>query len=96
MAHRDKRIILAAACLLLIIMNALVHVDFSKTALGCSGSTPKTGASPFTGQIFRQVSDQFPSHFSSTKRAPAGGNFRSYESHTLAAGSTSFFDETLL
>lgn len=36
MAHRDKRIILAAACLLLIIMNALVHVDFSKTALGCS------------------------------------------------------------
>ena len=60
------------------------------------GSTPKTGASPFNGQIFRQVSDQFPSHFSSTKRAPAGGNFRSYESHTLAAGSTSFFGEILL
>jgi len=34
MAHRDKKIILAAACLLLIIMNALVHVDFSRTALG--------------------------------------------------------------
>lgn len=36
MAHRDKRIILAAACLLLLVMNALVHIDFSKTALGCS------------------------------------------------------------
>ena len=60
------------------------------------GSTPKTGASPFNGQIFRQVSDQFPSHFSSTKRAHAGGNFRSCESHTHAAGSTSFCGENLL
>ena len=36
------------------------------------GSTPKTGASPLDGQIFRLVSDQFPCHFSSTKRAHAG------------------------
>ena len=60
------------------------------------GSTPKTGASPFNGQIFRLVSEQFPCHFSSTKCAHAGGNSRSYESHTPVAGSTSFFDETLL
>ena len=61
-----------------------------------SGSTPKTGASPFIGQFFRQVSDQFTSHFSSTKRAHAGGSFRSCGSHTHAAGSTSFSDENLL
>ena len=60
------------------------------------GSTPKTGASPFNGQFFRQVSDQFPSHFSSTKRAHAGGSFRSYESRTHAAESTSSFGENLL
>ena len=61
-----------------------------------AGSTPKTGASPFNGQFFRQVSDQFPSHLSSTKRAHAGGSFRSYGSHTHAAGSTSFCGENLL
>ena len=60
------------------------------------GSTPKTGAIPFNGQFFRQVSERFPSHFSSTKRAHAGGSFRSCESHTHAAGSTSFFGESLL
>ena len=60
------------------------------------GSTPKTGASPFNGQFFRQVSDQFPSHLSSTKRAHAGGSFRSYGSHTHAAESTSFCGENLL
>ena len=38
---------------------------------GLHGSTPKTGASPFKGQIFRQVSDQFTSHFRSTKREHA-------------------------
>ena len=31
-----------------------------------------------------------------TKRVRVGGNFQSYESHTLAAGSTSFFGEILL
>ena len=60
------------------------------------GSTPKTGASHFIGQFFRQVSDQFTSHFSSTKRAHAGGSFRSYGSHTHAAESTSFCGENLL
>ena len=55
-----------------------------------TGPTPKTGASPPDGQIFRQVSEQFPSHFSSTKRANAGGNFRSYESSMPGAESTSF------
>ena len=68
------------------------HASFSQYR----GSTPKTGASPFIGQFFRQVSDQFPSHFSSTKRAHAGGSFRSCGSHTHAAGSTSFSDENLL
>ena len=62
---------------------------------GQAGSTPKTGASPFIGQFFRQVSDQFTSHFSSTKRAHAGGSFRSCGSHTHAAGSTSFCGESL-
>ena len=41
------------------------------TGLHQRGSTPKTGASPFKGQIFRQVSDQFTSHFRSTKREHA-------------------------
>ena len=55
----------------------------------------KDGASPFNEQFFRQVSDQFPSHFSSTKRAHAGGSFRSCESHTRAAGSTSSTVKTI-
>ena len=77
------------------------HASFSQyrgstPKTGEAGSTPKTGASPFIGQFFRQVSDQFTSHFSSTKRAHAGGSFRSCGSHTHAAGSTSFSDENLL
>ena len=47
--------------------------------IGVFGLYTKDGASSFDGQFFRQVSDQFPSHFSSKKRAHAGDNFRSCE-----------------
>ena len=59
------------------------------------GVYTKDGGKPFNGQFFRLVSDQFPSHFSSTKRAHAGGSFRNCGSHTHAAGSTSFCGESL-
>ena len=76
-----------------VVLSVRLLIDHGELAK--DGSTPKTGASPLDGQIFRLVSGQFPSHFSSTKRALAGGNFRSYESHTRGAGSTSFSDENL-
>lgn len=45
------------------------------------GLYTKDGASPLDGQFFRQFSEQFPRHFSSTKHAHAGGNFQSTEAN---------------
>ena len=47
------------------------------------GSTPKAGASPFNGQLFRRVSERFHSHFSSTKRVHAGGTKLASHTHPM-------------
>ncbi len=60
------------------------------------GFYTKDGGKPLQRAFFRQVSEQFSSHFSSTERALSTDNFRNYGSHTHAAGSTSFYGENLL